>query len=415
MSGRINLRTGYVITLLTAGAWMMLPGSGIAQEASPSEQQLQETEAALGQTREERANLAEQREAIAQELRQLRQEMILAARDTQEREAIVSRLEDQLKTLESEKTERRHALTERQQSLSGTLGALMRLSRTPPSAVLLRPDPPLDTVRSAVLMKAAVPSLQDQADILHEELAALEAVESDIGAKLTTLTQAEDELASQRRRLETLIARKGDILAETTAAFDSTQQRVQDLASKAESLRDLLASLSQNPGPKAPKAPESQKSSSVDQQPALPPLISEKPDGLRAFPANGQITRPVNGSIISRYGEDTGFGQTSKGIVIRPRAGAQIVAPFDGRVVYAGSFQSLGNILIIEHTGGYHTVLAGFSRVDSIAGQWLLAGEPVGIAAQNFTEVAGSENRPGVYIELRRDGQPVNPLKWLSS
>lgn len=415
MSGRVIFRSGYIMALLAAAAWMMLSGPGFAQETDPSEQQLQETEAALGQTREERAKLAEQREAIAQELRQLRQEMILAARDTQEREAIVSRLEDQLTALEIEKSERRQALVERQQTLSGTLGALMRLSRTPPSAVLLRPDPPLDTVRSAVLMKAAVPSLREQADILHEELAALEAVETDIGAKLSTLTQAEDDLASQRQRLETLIARKGDILAETTAAFDSAQQRVQDLASKAESLRDLLASLSNAPAPKAPKAPASEKSAPENQQAALPPLISDKPDGLRAFPANGQITRPVNGSIISRYGEDTGFGQTSKGIVIRPRAGAQIVAPFDGRVVYAGTFQSLGSILIIEHTGGYHTVLAGFSRVDSVAGQWLLAGEPVGIAAQNFTEVAGSENRPGVYIELRRDGQPVNPLKWLSS
>ncbi len=407
MAGRIHHGKGLAIAVAFALCWT----AAMAQDSNVSEKTLEETEAALGQTREERAKLAEQREAVARELKQLRQEMILAARDTQEREGIVSRLESQLKALESEKADRRRALIERQTSLSGTLGALMRLSRTPATAILLRPDPPLDTVRSAVLMKAAVPSLRDQADILHEELAALEAVEQDIGTKLATLTRAEDELADQRNRLEDLIARKRQILDETTAAVDSAQQRVQALASKAESLRDLLASLSQEEAPRAPKAPETE---TAGEEPDVAVIVASKPDGLRPFPTNGHITRPVNGDIISRYGDDTGFGQTSKGIVIRPRAGAQIVAPFDGRVVFAGAFQTLGNILIIEHSGGYHTVLAGFSRIDSVAGQWLLAGEPVGIAAQTFTAVAGSENRPGVYIELRRDGQPVNPLKWLS-
>jgi len=415
MPDRPNLRSIFIAVLFATYAGSGFPGIGQSQETDSSGQQLQETEAALDQTREQRAKLAEQREAVARELRQLRQEMILAARDTQEREAIVSRLEEQLTALESEKSERRRALFERQQSLSGTLGALMRLSRTPSSAMLLRPDPPLDTVRSAVLMKAAIPSLQNQADILTEELAALEAVESDIGKKLETLTRAEDDLAAQRQRLEILISRKDALLTETTAAYDAAQQRVQELASKAESLRELLASLTKEAAPKAPKAPDDVESDTSGATATQQSLFASKPDGLRDFPTNGRITRPVQGSIVSRYGEETGYGQTSKGIVIRPRAGAQIVAPFDGRVVFAGAFQTLGDILIIEHSGGYHTVLAGFSRVDSVAGQWILAGEPVGIAAQDFTEVAGAENRPGVYIELRRDGHPVNPLKWLSS
>ncbi len=64
------------------------------------------------------------------------------------------------------------------------------------------------------------------------------------------------------------------------------------------------------------------------------------------------------------------------------RAGAQIVAPFDGRIAFEGPFRSYGQILIIEHGGGYHTVLAGLDRVDAVVGQWLLAGEPVGPMAR---------------------------------
>jgi septal ring factor EnvC (AmiA/AmiB activator) len=64
--------------------------------------------------------------------------------------------------------------------------------------------------------------------------------------------------------------------------------------------------------------------------------------------------------------------------------------------------------LIIEHGEGYHTLLAGMSRIDSAVGQHLLPGEPVGVMGQ-------SESKPVLYVELRRNGQPVNPLPWLTA
>jgi septal ring factor EnvC (AmiA/AmiB activator) len=64
--------------------------------------------------------------------------------------------------------------------------------------------------------------------------------------------------------------------------------------------------------------------------------------------------------------------------------------------------------LIIEHRGGYHTLLAGLESVASTIGQWLLAGEPVGVMAKNTAQ------KPQLYMELRRNGQPVNPLPWIA-
>ena len=134
------------------------------------------------------------------------------------------------------------------------------------------------------------------------------------------------------------------------------------------------------------------------------------PAGIRTFPSTGPITRPVRGEIIQNYGENLKFGQISRGIAIKPRAEAQIVAPYDGKIVYAGPFKSQGKIIVIEHLGGYHTVIVGFARIDVTLGQWLLAGEPVGIFKRD-TPMATDQQ---VYVELRRNGQPVNPLKWIS-
>jgi septal ring factor EnvC (AmiA/AmiB activator) len=75
--------------------------------------------------------------------------------------------------------------------------------------------------------------------------------------------------------------------------------------------------------------------------------------------------------------------------------------------------------LIIEHGGGYHTVLAGLDRVDAVVGQWLLAGEPVGAmaaaGAPQATGDASASGRPKLYLELRRNGLPIDPVPWFGA
>ena len=87
-------------------------------------------------------------------------------------------------------------------------------------------------------------------------------------------------------------------------------------------------------------------------------------------------------------------GAAKPGLALSAPAGADVVAPFDGRVVYAGGFRDLGLVLIIRHGGGYHSVLAGLGRVDVETGQWVLAGEPVG--ACPLPTLPGRRRRQGV-------------------
>jgi septal ring factor EnvC (AmiA/AmiB activator) len=63
--------------------------------------------------------------------------------------------------------------------------------------------------------------------------------------------------------------------------------------------------------------------------------------------------------------------------------------------------------LIIAHGEGYHILLAGISRIDSVVGQRVLAGEPVGVMRKL------KDGNPSLYIELRRKGEPINPLPWM--
>jgi len=88
---------------------------------------------------------------------------------------------------------------------------------------------------------------------------------------------------------------------------------------------------------------------------------------------------------------------------------AQVIAPFEGKVAFAGQFRGYGQLLIIEHGGGYHTLLAGMARIDVHVDQWILTGEPVGIMGRK------GARKPALYLEIRKQGQPINPLPWLAA
>src|SRR6185437_2507444 len=124
-----------------------------------------------------------------------------------------------------------------------------------------------------------------------------------------------------------------------------------------------------------------------------------RPEGLRPFSqARGKMLMPAAGTMTLRFGEDDKYGLPSKGISLATRPGAQVVAPFDGRVEFAGPFRGYGQILIMEHGDGYHSLLAGLERVECVVGQWLVAGEPVGVMP------SGDRDDPVLYLELRRHG-----------
>ncbi len=111
----------------------------------------------------------------------------------------------------------------------------------------------------------------------------------------------------------------------------------------------------------------------------------------------GTLPLPAKGKIVALYGQDDENGVPRKGVVIATRDHAEVVAPYDGRIVFAGRFRHYGQLLIISHGEGYHTLLAGMSRIDGVVGQWVLAGEPLGQMGNGSSDgLPGSQ--PRLYV-----------------
>ena len=124
------------------------------------------------------------------------------------------------------------------------------------------------------------------------------------------------------------------------------------------------------------------------------------PEGLPSY------ILPVTGRLVTGFGEVLPGQSPSHGLSLATRGNAQIVAPAPGRIAYAGSYSGYGRIIIIEHDGGWTSLVTGLVRLDVAVGDTVVTGSPLG------------ETGPGdprVQVELRRGGTPVNPLQYVRS
>ena len=129
-----------------------------------------------------------------------------------------------------------------------------------------------------------------------------------------------------------------------------------------------------------------------------------------------RLSKPLLGRQIIGFGEKDDIGRLSTGLSFASRAGDVVIAPADGRVLYAGPFRSYGELLILDAGDGYHIVLAGMDRIDVSSGQFVSAGEPVALmGARRLASVQVAEfgaAEPALYVEFRKDGKPVDPTPW---
>jgi septal ring factor EnvC (AmiA/AmiB activator) len=123
----------------------------------------------------------------------------------------------------------------------------------------------------------------------------------------------------------------------------------------------------------------------------------------------GRLHLPVRGELTNQYGAAREEGATWKGLFIRSVSGETIHAVADGRVVYADWLRGFGNLLILDHGKGYMSLYANNEALLSQVGEKVLGGAPIARVG-----ASGGQGESGLYFELRRDGKPFDPLKWVA-
>jgi septal ring factor EnvC (AmiA/AmiB activator) len=226
-----------------------------------------------------------------------------------------------------------------------------------------------------------------------------------------TLRVAQDALRERERAT-------GERLAEAerlASLADESRARRAEAASRRDGRRGMLASVrgARELYERAAAETEGQARKLAEFVAALPPPRSgEVPYGGFAR-LRGRLPRPADGRIAVGFGKvvNPRFRTVTvqNGVDIAVPRGEPVRAVAPGRVVHAGWFKGYGNLVIVDHGDGFHTLVAHLDSMTAAAGEDVEAGTPLGTAGDS-----GSLKGPGLYFELREKGRPVDPRAWLA-
>jgi len=366
-------------------------------------------EKAIEEGRKRSSDLKKRADNLKSDLSKAKHGRIIIANTVQNLEKRLSKLEMEISDLNEAENEKRNLLESRRGQFTNILMALQRISRLPPEAIIAYPSGINDLIRTAILLRSAVPKIATQAGRLREDIVALTATRRLIATRKSQLNNTGREFRNKRIILDKLIRHKANQHQRAVSRRLAAASKVKSLSSKAKNLRDLFVNLEQDRKNQSSKKIRQGHLQQQENNKTNKAALTARPLNLKPFAlSRGSLRYPAVGRISGRYGEIIQPGITRKGITINTRASAQVVAPHSGKVVFAGNFRGYGQLLIIDHGDRYHSLLAGMSRIDGIMGQYVLSGEPIGVMGTPKRE------SPSLYVELRRNSQPINPTPWLA-
>jgi septal ring factor EnvC (AmiA/AmiB activator) len=398
--------------------------------AGPTPEQLNDAE------RDKAADIAAQRaaqaqaQAAAEQERALAQARVDAAARLRVAEDALAAASANIADLTERRAEAQQRLAARAAELAPVLPVIERLSLYPTETLLAVPMDPEQAVRGVLVLGGIARTLESQAAALRAEQATVASLRGQIDAALPGLAQAQAEQAQLAQTLDEQLAH---VHAERTAAEDAAADAARSAAAdaaRADTLRAAIARIEAERRAAELRARDEAAAADRHRQEAEAAKARARQEALArpAGPGVGEaralLTAPVAGSVARAYGTATEAGPASGVSYLAPPS-ARVVSPCGGRVVFAGPFRSFGLLMIVDCGGGYHFVLSGLDRLDAQVGQPVQPGEPVGVMPAWDPRASAANNppahpaggaapgRPLLYMELRKDGVPVDPEPFL--
>jgi murein hydrolase activator len=231
----------------------------------------------------------------------------------------------------------------------------------------------------------------------------LTALERDAVARRDELKDNESAQAREARQLERERAARAAVVSRLAGEIAKGRREIGRLKRDEARLSKLVEEIARA---LAAKSAESARSGGRQIDSVADASVASKPfERLK-----GQLKLPVRGQLMNRFGaprEES--GSSWKGLFIRAVTGETVRAVGDGRVVYADWLRGFGNLLILDHGKGYMSLYAYNDGLLRQVGESVRGGDPVAQVG-----ASGGSAESGLYFELRRDGKPFDPLRWVA-
>jgi septal ring factor EnvC (AmiA/AmiB activator) len=391
-----------ILLALAACAAMLvaLPGSAaparpvdlLEQERTALARALADAKAAARRS----AALERQADVAVADADKARAQARMIASKVQQAEAEIAAAEARVTIIATLQRAQKARLAARQQPLARLTAALQSMARRPTVLALVQPGSIDDLVRVRAVLATTLPRVEAETAELRKDIARSRDLAKQAMRAAALQKESRRQLAYRRAELARLEARSRARSRALASTSRLEEERALGLSERARDLDSLVGDLEQSAtlrqrlaaleGPVL-RPPRPQASQVVEN--AAPPASSVRP----------AYRLPTPGAIVTGFGEVAATGVRSRGLTLATRPSAQLIAPADGRIAFAGSYRGFGQIIIIEHVGGWTSLITGLARTNVKVGERVAQGDPIGRTA---------ENRPRITVELRRNGRPID-------
>lgn len=375
------------------GLWLGI-GSALAQ--SPQD----ELKAVRGRIEELEKRILDQeqsRKETAKAVRNTTREMQDARRRLKEIQSRAKLLQTQLDALATQRTQLDKALGAQRSGLS-RLVYRQYLSGAPQSLQLMLSGKDAAQVSRELHYLTYVSKSRGQiiAD-LRSNLAQLEQVSVQTEEKKKEIEVLGQQAQAERTRVEAQLKDREGALNKVSGDLRRTREEIETLKKNEKTLAALVKHLSREKDRKA----RAKRAKERNSDPA--------PDGVFAR-LKGKLRLPVMGDVTHRFGAaraDTGLSW--KGVIISAEPGEPVKAIAPGQVAYADTLRGFGKLMILDHGDGYMSLYGNNRALSRKAGETVEAGEHIATVGKGDLD-----GESGLYFEIRVQGKPVDPMKWMA-
>lgn len=334
------------------------------------------------------ADAEEDRSSLEQQLSGLEQEIGRLTRERRELRQQAREQQLRLTELGKEEAELTRVLESQRDSLKKQIRAAWMEGDAPAVKVLLNEIDPDKVARTMTYYEYLSRDTIDRLEAFAANLRQLKETQKQVKAGRMRLAELEENVADRQQKLSSSKKEREQTLAALKTDISNRLSEREELEEDRKRLEKLLRE--------------------VEEAIANIPTPNES-DPFGSL--KNKLPWPAEGKIVRNFGDSYASGKLKhNGLLINTAEEGDVKAVHYGRVVFANWLRGFGLITILDHGDGYMTLYGHSSSLFTSPGDWVEAGEAIAQAGRT-----GGTNDPAVYFEVRHNGKPDNPRRWLGN
>lgn len=388
MTGLAARQRGAPLLRAVFNGLLLTIGLMLGAVASADEQQEQELDnlkrsiSSLEKTLEDRGK---ERTSLQSELKKVELEASKINSNMRRLRSKINKLEDQLKDLSSQERDLQLGIRGQSAAIVEQIAAAYKLGNQEPLKLLLNQEDPQKIARVFKYYDYFLQARSEKIKRYKKDVGELEAVIADIKNQKQRLTQSRAELESDKTKLARQAKKRKKTLSNLQSSLRTDKKKLSKLNKERGKLEELL--------------------DAVKRAAAELPL----PSNYESFVSRkGQLSWPLKGRVAHSFGSRRSGELRWEGWLIGAKAGDEVKAVHQGRVVFSNYLRGFGLLVIVDHSDGFLTLYAHNQELLKDIGDWVQSNEILSRAGDT-----GGLDKPALYFEIRKNGNPADPKSWL--